>query len=338
MPANKNALIRYKTIDNCLRNHYRRWTLDDLVEACSDALYDAEGITKGVSLRTVQSDIQTMRSDKLGYNAPIEVYEHKYYRYADKDYSITNMPMSHNDFEMMQEAVDMLRQLEDFEVFAELPDIIGRLQDKLAISRNKRKPIINFDSMPNLKGLKFLNPLYNHILHKQTLRIMYQSFSASEPKEYIVCPHMLKEFRNRWFIFSTTTKDMVLYNLALDRIVSVEPIDLPYKENPNFNPATFFNDVIGVSKNIGCKPKLVKFWASPEQSKYIKTKPIHTSQILVRENEDKSCEFTIKVILNYELYSIFMSYGSGVKIIYPRSAACYVRDQLKKAVQQYEIK
>lgn len=49
--------------------------------------------------------------------------------------------MSHNDFEMMQEAVDMLRQLEDFEVFAELPDIIGRLQDKLAISRNKRKPI-----------------------------------------------------------------------------------------------------------------------------------------------------------------------------------------------------
>ena len=47
MPANKNALIRYKTIDNCLRNRYRRWTLDDLVDACSDALYDMEGITKG---------------------------------------------------------------------------------------------------------------------------------------------------------------------------------------------------------------------------------------------------------------------------------------------------
>lgn len=167
----------------------------------------------------------------------------------------------------MQEAVDMLRQLEDFEVFAELPDIIGRLQDKLAISRNKRKPIINFDNVPNLKGLKYLNPLYNHILHKQTLRIIYQSFSASEPKEYIVYPHMLKEFRNRRFIFCPTTKDMVLYNLALDRIVSLEPINLPFYENPNFNPETFFNDVIGVSKNIGSKPKIVKFWESPEQSK-----------------------------------------------------------------------
>ena len=77
MPVNKNALIRYKTIDNCLNNHYRRWTLEDLVEACSDALYDCEGIRKGVSTRTVQADIQMMRSDKLGYNAPIEVYDQR---------------------------------------------------------------------------------------------------------------------------------------------------------------------------------------------------------------------------------------------------------------------
>ena len=71
MPANKNALIRYKTIDNCLRNKYRRWTIDNLVDACCDALYDMEGISKGVSLRTVQADLQIMLSDKLGYNAPI---------------------------------------------------------------------------------------------------------------------------------------------------------------------------------------------------------------------------------------------------------------------------
>lgn len=42
MSANKNALIRYKTIDNCLRNRYRRWALDELVETCCDALYDME--------------------------------------------------------------------------------------------------------------------------------------------------------------------------------------------------------------------------------------------------------------------------------------------------------
>lgn len=104
MPVNKNALIRYKTIDRCLRNKYRRWTLDDLVEACSDTLSEMEGITRGVSVRTVQADIQVMRSDKLGYEAPIEVYEGKFYRYADKDYSISNSPLDSNMCDLISDA------------------------------------------------------------------------------------------------------------------------------------------------------------------------------------------------------------------------------------------
>ncbi|MDD6670113.1 MAG: WYL domain-containing protein [Bacteroidales bacterium] len=337
MPANKNALIRYKTIDNCLRNRYRRWTLDDLVEACSDALYDMEGIRKGVSVRTVQGDIQMMRSDKLGYNAPIEVYDHKYYRYADSDYSITDMPMSQNDYEVMQEAVDMLRQLQDFDQFSEMSDVVSRLQDKLSITRKNRKPIIHFDNVPDLKGLKLLNPLYNYIAHKQTLRIIYQPFSARKPQEYILCPYLLKEFRNRWFVFGSRADDLVLYNLALDRIESVEPVDVPFRENPDFDSEHFFDDVIGVSKNIKNTPRRIKFWATREQSKYIKTKPIHPSQTLLRENpEDGSCIFQIEVVINFEMYSVFMSYGPGIKILYPPQAVEYMRDKLKEAAKHYE--
>ena len=50
-----------------------------------------------MSKRTVQLDLQMMRSDKLGYNAPISVYNRKYYRYDDEDYSITNSPISNQD-------------------------------------------------------------------------------------------------------------------------------------------------------------------------------------------------------------------------------------------------
>lgn len=336
MPANKNALIRYKTIDNCLRNRYRRWTLDDLVEACSEALYDMEGIRKGVSVRTVQGDIQMMRSDKLGYNAPIEVYDHKYYRYADHKYSIMDMPMSQNDYEVMQEAVDMLRQLEDFEQFSEMSDVVSRLQDKLAISQSNRKPIIHFDSVPNLKGLRLLNPLYNYITHKQTLSIMYHSFNAKKPVKFILCPYLLKEFRNRWFLFGSKASDLVLFNLPLDRIVSVEPSDITFRENPEFDPEHFFDDVIGVSKNIHETPRLIKFWATAEQGKYIKTKPIHSSQELIRENPDGSCVFKIEVVINFEMYSVFMSYGSGVKILSPRKCVDYMKSKLKEAVELYD--
>ena len=136
MPANKNALIRYKTIDRCLRNRYRRWTLDDLVDACCDALYDMEGIAKGVCARTVQMDIQMMRSDKLGYNAPIIVYDKIYYTYADPDYSITEMPLSMDDCKLIKEAITLLGGMDN-------PDA-AKAKTILAKVKNRLTSILNF--------------------------------------------------------------------------------------------------------------------------------------------------------------------------------------------------
>ena len=136
MPANKNALIRYKTIDRCLRNRYRRWTIEDLVDACSDALYDMEGIRKGISLRTVQGDIQMMRSDKLGYNAPIEVYDQRYYRYADPQYSITDMPLSEDDFLLIKKAVDLLGKNENQPQNGEIYKVLKKVKNRLTAILN----------------------------------------------------------------------------------------------------------------------------------------------------------------------------------------------------------
>ena len=49
-------------------------TLDELIDACNDALYEVNGYGE-VSRRTIQHDIQEMRySQALGYYAPITVW------------------------------------------------------------------------------------------------------------------------------------------------------------------------------------------------------------------------------------------------------------------------
>ena len=135
MPANKNALIRYKTIDRCLRNRFRRWTIDDLTEACSAALREMEGITKGVSMRTVQGDLQMMRSDKLGYNAPIEVFDKIYYRYADPDYSINGMPLTEDDCRLLRQAVEMLDD-DGKATLNEMRDVLMLVRERLTALLN----------------------------------------------------------------------------------------------------------------------------------------------------------------------------------------------------------
>ena len=135
MPANKNALIRYKTIDRCLRNRFRLWTIDDLTEACSEALYEMEGIIKGVSVRTVQGDLQIMRSDKLGYNAPIEVFDKIYYRYADPNYSINEMPLTEDDCRLLKQAVEMLDD-DGKATVNEMREVLALVRERLAALLN----------------------------------------------------------------------------------------------------------------------------------------------------------------------------------------------------------
>lgn len=331
MAQNKNALLRYKTIDRCLRNTGRQWTLKDLVDACSEALYEYEGKKDMVSIRTVQLDIQMMRSDRLGYEAPIEVYERKYYRYSDPEYSISNRPLTENDINVFNRTIDLLRQFDEFDPYHEMVDVINRLQDKVA-SAGKRKAIVDFERNPDLKGLSFLNPLYDAIAAKVTINVSYRSFNSREPKEFIIFPHLLKEYRNRWFVFGSRAGDLKIFNLALDRIVDFHQCpEIPYQDNPDFGEDYFF-DMVGVTKHDRLEKKTVEFIADNECASYILTKPLHAKQRLVCKNKDDgSMNFVIEdIIINPELEKQFLSFGSGVQILSPSS----LRRKMKKTFQK----
>jgi len=97
MPYNKNASFRYRVIDHCLSNQGRDWTLEDLIEEISDQLGEQFGNYKGISKRTVQGDINIMRSEPpRGYAAPI-ICRDGYYYYEDPEYSIIDHPLIQQD-------------------------------------------------------------------------------------------------------------------------------------------------------------------------------------------------------------------------------------------------
>lgn len=334
MPVNRNALIRYKTIDTCLRNRYRRWTLDNLIDACSDALYEYEGIEKGISKRTIQMDIQMMRSEKLGYNAPIVVYDNKYYKYEDENYSITNTPLSEQDLKTMSEAVEVLRQFKGFSYFNDMGEIVSRLEDHVTSAKTKSSPVIDFEKNENLKGLSYLDTLYHAITNKSVLQIAYQSFRAKSASSFVVHPYLLKEYRNRWFLFGRQKGALV--NLALDRMLDVEILHkVKYIENDLFDIETFFQNVVGVSKNSGMQPATVRFWIDAANTPYVETKPFHKSQQVVERFENGSAIFEIEVVITQELCREFLGFADALKVISPRNLVDTMAKKLTRAATQY---
>ncbi|MVZ66516.1 WYL domain-containing protein [Sphingobacterium sp. DK4209] len=337
MSVNKLALIRYKIIDKCLRQSHRKWTLDDLIEKVSDELYELEGIHSGISKRTIQGDIQIMRSNKLSYNAPIVVTERKYYSYSDPNYSISNSPISNLDIEKIKEVVDVLKHLNGFAYFEEMSDLIVRLENNLSKTEGKQKSVIQMESNKLLKGLEWITPLHKAIREEIPLLITYKSFKSKESIDTVYYPYLLKEYRNRWFVICLPKRSDTLITLALDRIVEIQEMAktgfISY-EGVDFE--RYFDDTIGVSKSPRDRGQRVIIEVDTKNAPYVETKPIHHSQTIVRRRENGNIVIRIDVVLNYELEREILGFGENMTVISPSILRKRINSRLQRALKHYD--
>ncbi len=185
-----------------------------------------------------------------------------------------------------------------------------------------------------LSGIQWLDILYKHIVARTTIQLTYQSFKAKQASDIIFYPYLLKEYRNRWFILGMTKKGKIICTYALDRIQNIVALNNEvFLEHKTFDPHTYFNDIIGVTRNTADTPTHIEFLADNLQAPYIKTKPIHASQKII-EGRNDGIVFSIDVIPNFELERELIGYGEGLKILSPNS---FMRRIRRKVRLMYEV-
>lgn len=339
MPLNRATLIRISTIDKCLQNHYRRWTINDLIDACTDALAEFEGRSNPVSRRTFQNDLALMRSDRLGYNAPIVVRDNKYYEYEDPDYSITHLPLNDEGLDALNSALDILRQLQGFPQLASSIDTISKLNEQISRQTGTSVPAMDMEHVPGYKGAQFIGAIYDAVRKRQTLVIEYRSFKARQPQELVVYPYLLKEYRNRWFLIceKSTNRSPQINIFALDRILSVR-LDKghPFRKCADFDPGHFFDDTIGVTKSISDKARRVVIKIDRQQAPYVESKPFHKSQKVEQRFRDGSIQLSLKVVINNELERLILGYGGHAEVIAPPEFRARIAESVLKAAERYQ--
>ena len=335
MPANRNALIRYRAIDNCLTNRYRQWTLDALIAAVSETLYEYEGMEKGISRRTIQADLQVMRSDKLGYNAPIVVIDKKYYAYADPSYSITQIPLTAQDLGRMSEAVEVLKQFKGFSHFEQLRGMVQKLEAHVYAAGANRQPVIDFEKNDELRGLSFLETLYQAIIQQKALLMTYQSFRARQASQFVFHGWWLKEFRNRWFAVGLRSGHPNVQHFALDRILAIDATPDAYQASETQTPGAYYQHVVGVTVSPAMQAERVLIRVSTEHAPYVETKPFHQSQRTVERHADHILiELTVQ--LNFELERDILGFGEGMTVLAPARLRGRVRHRIKRSIDGYD--
>lgn len=318
MATNKHATIRYNALDKCFSNFGRKYFMEDLLEACNEAISEFTGSSEGVKRRQIYDDIRFMKSEQ-GYNAPIESYREGkkvYQRYADPDFSINKQEVSPREQQQLNRAIEILSRFEGLPDFEWVQELKVRLDDQVpGVKQNEPNTFISFQSNPYLKGMEFFTPLYNAIRHKRTVEIEYQSYKSDEPKVFQLSPYHLKQYNNRWFLFGQSVLYGGLTNIALDRIIALKEIDKPFISKA-FDFQTYFEDVVGVTVPDNGIVERVLLRVNRSLYPYIASKPIHGSQKVIERTEDYVL-LELEVMVNYELKSVLRSYGSNLSIFQP---------------------
>lgn len=334
MATNKHATIRYQVLDRCFRNPGRKYFIDDLVEACNEALLEYSGIEDGVKRRQVLEDIKFMESSH-GWNIPLDHIRdgHKvYFRYEDRSFSINSQPLNPAEESQMKEALLTLSRFKGLPQFGWIDELITKLDSGLGLSKSKEK-IIQFDENPNLIGLDKISPLYEAIRNTQVLDIEYQSFSQGKMMYYTLHPYFLKQYNNRWFLFGKNEDGGDIMNVALDRIQAFKLSKIKFKPNTNADFDLYFRDIVGVSLPTKKVTSRILLRVSKRRLPWILTKPIHKSQVEISHDND-SAVISLDLIPNNEFEALLLSFGEDIEVLNPQ----FLRNKLKLKINRMNLK
>ena len=333
MPTNKNALLRYQILDRCFSNRYRKYTIEDLVDAVNEALYDMYG--SEVSMRQIRDDIKYMR-DRVSYNAPIETvpFEGKrcYYRYSDPNYTIFNNELTTEEVTKLCSTINMLGRYRGG-ANRWLEEVISNLELRFGIKTN-REHVVAFEQNEQLRGLEFLSELIDSAINHQPLNLLYRTYNGKETN-IVIHPYHVKQYNNRWFLFGleqTPNGDRIA-NRALDRIVKFSKANVPFVPNTSIDFSTRFDDVVGVTipdDDVQKETVVLKF--EPDRFPYVVSKPIHHSQKVLSEED---CTLQIEVRPNKELESVIFSYFPHVEVLEPAILREQFKEKISKNLKKY---
>lgn len=334
MATNKFATIRYHALDSCFGNFGRKYFIDDLLEACKEAIFEYAGIEEGVKRRQLFEDIVFMESEQ-GWSVPLERYKdgkRVYYRYADKNFSIKNRGINQGEAEQLKESLSILSRFKGLPQFEWIEEMQIRLEDTFKL-KNKVNPVVGFEQNPYLKGLEHFTPLFNAIQHGVVLQLTYQSFKQTQALELTFHPWYLKQYNNRWFVFGWHQEREVLSNLALDRIVDLVQISETYIANNRIDFDAYFEDVVGVSVNEHAEVEKLRICIDNGLWPYIESKPLHGSQKLIEKATD-GVIIGLELQINHELMALLFSYMDGIEVLAPEK----LRNNFSNIVQRLHQK
>ena len=329
MPATNIPRDRLNIIDQLL-SIGRKFTFDELLDRLNDRL--TADWMKVISARTLRDDLKTLKNE---YDAPLfKATNSEPYYYYTRKFTIKESLLSDEDVSYLKQAAAILKKVAGLGFGVEVDEIIKKLENRALANIPERSNFIQFENQVIANGLNLLDDIFNAIKEKSVIRIYYQPFHYDNAVEYAFHPYLLKQYRNRWFLFGRNEEEDFIKICPLDRIKSVKNSTRNFIENDLFEPETYFNNLVGVSPKKDSKIETIIIKVEKSQLPYILSKPIHINQELIKKYKNGDAKIKLNLFVNYELVSQLLGYGSSIEVLMPQ----FLRDEINNTILKLKNK
>ena len=176
-------------------------------------------------------------------------------------------------------------------------------------------------------GQQHLTTIVDAMRESASLSMTYHSFHHEEPSTFEVEPYCVKLFGQRWYMLGMSDK---LRIYALDRIKALEPTERKFKLPKKFDAEKFFEDYYGIiisDDDFDVEPVALK--VDSWQSKYLRTLPLHNSQVEVERNEKYSI-FEYRLCPSFDFQQKLLSMGDSAGVLAPVLLKDILRNKAEK--------
>lgn len=324
MPKNKSALLRYRIIDGCLTNSMHPYPSLDAIQKKVEQQLD-----KSISSSMINKDFAAMKEI---YGAPIMYNKTRGgYYYSDPKFSIQEFPLTEEEREALDFSTALLQQIRGTRLFQQFENAINKVIEGYRISKIagiEQRQFLQVEEPVRPQDSPYLEQLLQSIIHQQPLAITYQGYGR-EPKLHQFSAHLLKEYRNCWYVVGYSDRGKNLLMFALDRIKDIANSDSDYIKVEGFDPDEFFKYSFGITQIHEAKPEKVVLQFTAYQAPFVLNQPLHHSQKVLKQNDD-FVEIEYHVYITTELIMTILSYGKQVKVLAPQK----LKNQIKTTVQE----
>ena len=179
-------------------------------------------------------------------------------------------------------------------------------------------------------GQHHLTTIVDAMREGVALSMTYHSFHREEPSTFEVEPYCVKLFEQRWYMLGKSEKYPEPRIYSLDRIKALEPTERKFKLPKSFDAEKFFADHYGIiisdeEFDVGPVALKVDSW----QSKYLRTLPLHQSQVEVERNDEYSI-FEYRLCPSFDFQQKLLSMGDSVGVLSP----VLLKDILRKKAEK----